>query len=47
MTATTHGGVTSSVFEADFVAGLATIFEERISFNRLSGCASMRSRPTT
>jgi uncharacterized protein (TIGR00369 family) len=29
--------IASSVFEADFVAGLATIFEERISFNQLLG----------
>jgi len=37
MTDTPNNGITSSVFEADFVAGLATIFEERISFNRLLG----------
>jgi uncharacterized protein (TIGR00369 family) len=37
VTATSNSGVTSSIFEADFVAGLATIFEERISFNRLLG----------
>ena len=37
MTASSPKGITSSIFEADFVAGLATIFEERISFNRLLG----------
>ena len=37
MTASSNGGITSSIFEPDFVDGLATIFEERISFNRLLG----------
>lgn len=37
MTGASNNTITSSVFEADFVAGLATIFEERISFNRLLG----------
>lgn len=37
MTASSNGGIASSIFEADFVTGLATIFEERISFNRLLG----------
>ena len=37
MTGSSNNGITSSVFEPDFVAGLATIFEERISFNRLLG----------
>ena len=37
MTASSANGISSSIFEADFVAGLATIFEERISFNRLLG----------
>jgi len=37
MKASGRKGIVSSVFEADFVAGLATIFEERISFNRLLG----------
>ena len=30
-------GITSSIFEPDFVAGLAAIFEERITFNRVLG----------
>jgi uncharacterized protein (TIGR00369 family) len=29
--------ITSTVFEPDFIAGLATIFEERITFNRMLG----------
>ncbi len=37
MTSSSHNGITSSIFEADFVAGLATIFEERITFNRVLG----------
>lgn len=37
MTASSGSGIASSIFEADFVAGLATIFEERIAFNRVLG----------
>jgi uncharacterized protein (TIGR00369 family) len=37
MTASSNSDITSSIFEADFVAGLATIFEERIAFNRVLG----------
>ena len=37
MTDSSNNAIASSVFEADFIAGLATIFEERISFNRLLG----------
>jgi len=37
MTASSNGGITSSIFEPDFIAGLATIFEERIAFNRVLG----------
>ena len=37
MTGSSNNGITSSVFEADFIAGLATIFEERITFNRVLG----------
>jgi uncharacterized protein (TIGR00369 family) len=37
MTASSATSITSSIFEAEFISGLATIFEERISFNRLLG----------
>ena len=36
-TSTSRNGIASSIFEAEFISGLATIFEERISFNRLLG----------
>ncbi len=37
MTDSPNNAIASSVFETDFVAGLATIFEERIAFNRVLG----------
>ena len=37
MTASSAASIASSIFEAEFISGLATIFEERISFNRLLG----------
>jgi len=37
MTASSATSIASSIFETEFISGLATIFEERISFNRLLG----------
>ncbi|HKW83050.1 MAG TPA: thioesterase family protein, partial [Burkholderiaceae bacterium] len=37
MTKPTNGRIASAVFEPEFVAGLATIFEERVVFNRVLG----------
>jgi uncharacterized protein (TIGR00369 family) len=37
MTGSSSQRIASAIFEADFVAGLASIFEERITFNRVLG----------